>query len=281
MVKDYLKKLEEIGQKPDGEIDLAQTALLIAAIDQPETHLERYQTHLTKITECLHDKMSDRGVLPDAHDELMARIELINQTIRTNFDYDGDDGGHENIDNTSLIQVIERRKGIPVALGIVYMHAARSLGWVMDGLNFPGHFLIRLDYQGQREIIDPFYDGQLMNAARLRALVKTMIGPGAELNHDYYTPMENRSILLRLCNNRKTILIANDDFKGALQVVKTMLLIAPKNVRLRFDAGVLSARLNEPEQAIDYLEYYVEHIGDPRAASEASSLLLSLKESLS
>ena len=119
-----------------------------------------------------------------------------------------------------------------------------------------------------------------MDAARLRALVKNMLGKGAELNYDYYTPMNNRSILLRLCNNRKTRLIAGDDFQGALGVVKTMLLIAPDNVRLRFDAGVLSARLDHREDAIDYLQYYVDHIGDPMAVAEATTLLLSLKKSL-
>lgn len=275
-----LHQLQDIGQMADGDISLAQTALLIASVDQPETHLDRYDNHLKKITQVLRDKMGERKNRADPHEEVIARINLLNKVIRKELGYDGDQDGYDNLDNTSLIQVIERRKGIPVALGILYIHAARSVGWMIDGLNFPGHFLVRLDYMGQREIIDPFYEGQIMDAARLRALVKTMLGAGAELNYDYYTPMTNRAILLRLCNNRKTLLIAGEDFEGALKTVKTMLLIAPDNARLRFDAGVLSARLNYRDDAIEYLQYYIEHIGDPMAASEASTLLLSLQASM-
>lgn len=280
MAESPAKQIEVIGQNSDKEIALAETALLIASLDQPETHLDRYQNHLKKITQLLQDKIEGRAPLDDPQEEIMARVDLLSHVICKELSYEGDQDGYDNLDNTSLIQVIERRKGIPVALGILYIHAARSVGWVMDGLNFPRHFLVRLDYQGQREIIDPFHGGQIMDAARLRALVKTMLGNGAELNYDYYTPMYNRAILLRLCNNRKTRLISGDDFEGALKVVKTMLLIDPDNARLRFDAGVLSARLNHRQDAIDYLQYYVDHIGDPMAASEASTLLLSLRETL-
>lgn len=273
-------QITDIGQRSDDKISLAETAVLIAGVDQPKTHLDRYYNHLKKITKTLRDKIGDRENRTDPHEEVIARINLLNKVIRTELSYDGDQDGYDNLDNTSLIQVIERRKGIPVALGILYIHAARSVGWIIDGLNFPGHFLVRLDYMGQREIIDPFHDGQIMDAARLRALVKTMLGAGAELNYDYYTPMTNRAILLRLCNNRKTRLIAGEDFDGALKVVKTMLLIDPDNARLRFDAGVLSARLNYRADAIDYLKYYIENIDDPMAASEASTLLLSLQASI-
>ncbi len=280
MVDVITDQLKQIGQENEQKILLAETALLIAAIDQPGIHLDRYQNHLTKMAETLHNKITQRAVLSDAHDELMARVELLNEVIRGEFKYIGDEDGYDNLDNTSLIQVIERRRGIPVALGILYLHVARAVGWEIDGLNFPGHFLVRLGYQGQREIIDPFYEGQVMDAACLRALVKNMLGKGAELNYDYYTPMNNRSILLRLCNNRKTRLIAGEDFKSAMKTVETMLLIAPNNVRLRFDAGVLSARLDQRQEAINHLEHYIENIGDPMAVSEASALLISLKRSL-
>ncbi len=280
MVDMIEQKLAEIGQRSDDQISLTETALLIAAMDQPGIHLDRYENHFVKIVQVVEEKISRLESLSDPQDELLRRVHILSRVIHNDFEYSGDEEGYDNLDNAHLIQVIERRRGIPVALGIIYIETARRLGWVMDGLNFPGHFLVRMEYQGQRQIIDPFYGGQTMDAARLRALIKSVLGLGAELNYDYYTPMTNRAILIRLCNNRKTRFIAGEDFENALKTVEIMLLFDPDNVRLRFDAGVLSARLDQKEQAVEYLKYYIDHIGDIRASSEASILLNSLIDTM-
>ena len=56
----------------------------------------------------------------------------------------GDDQTYDDLENANLISVIDRRRGLPVALSILYIHAARRQGWPVEGSNFPGHFLIRL-----------------------------------------------------------------------------------------------------------------------------------------
>src|SRR3546814_18868046 len=81
--------------------------------------------------------------------------------------------------NADMMRVIDRRRGLPVALGILYLHGARAQGWPICGLNFPGHFLLRLDLGAERTIIDPFHGGETRDAAALRALLKTMAGEAA------------------------------------------------------------------------------------------------------
>jgi regulator of sirC expression with transglutaminase-like and TPR domain len=161
----------------------------------------------------------------------------------------------------------------------LYIHLARSQSWQIEGLNFPGHFLVRMEHQGVREIIDPFYDGQIMDASRMRSLVKTVLGEGAELDHAYYEPLSNRSILLRLQHNLKQRLIENEDYLGALQIVEGIQLVAPDEVKLCFDAGVLCARCGLYGQAKKQLEKFIEGESDMRMKIEAQNLLTSIRES--
>src|SRR3546814_10733859 len=104
--------------------------------------------------------------------------------------------------NADMTRVIDRRRGLPVSLGILYLHGARAQGWPICGLNFPGHFLLRLDLGAQRSIIDPFNGGETRDAAALRALLKTMAGEAAELPPEHTRPVRCRDDLLRLQHNR-------------------------------------------------------------------------------
>src|SRR5258708_36332460 len=105
------------------------------------------------------------------------------------------------------MRVIDRRKGLPVALGILYIHAARAQGWDMAGLAFPGHFLVRLQDAGTRLILDPFHGGKPREAAELRDLLKAITGNEAGLTPAHYAPVSDRDGLLRLQNNPKPRLI--------------------------------------------------------------------------
>src|SRR5437763_12610027 len=64
------------------------------------------------------------------------------------FGYDGDRLSYDNPNNADLMSVIDRRRGLPVALGILYIHAARAAGLKAVGLSLPGHFLLRIETGG-------------------------------------------------------------------------------------------------------------------------------------
>ena len=88
----------------------------------------------------------------------------------------GDRQTYDDLANANLISVIERRRGLPVSLAIIYIHAARALGWTMEGLNFPGRFLMRLGAPDGRAVLDPFAGGRMRDAVALRELLKTGAG---------------------------------------------------------------------------------------------------------
>src|SRR5690606_10569173 len=118
-----------------------------------------------------------------------------------------------------LVRVIDRRKGLPIAISILYIHAGRAQGWNVVGLSFPGHVVIRLEEEGHRLIADPFNGGKVLQAPDLRSLVKNALGDKAELSADYYNPATNREMLIRLQNNIKLRQVESEDYEEALKTV--------------------------------------------------------------
>ena len=197
--------LRALGAMDDAEIDLAEAALLLAAIDRPDAGLDRYRAHLEEVARDVGIKVPSGA----AHN-VARRIRALADIISDAYGYVGDTLTYDDPQNANLMRVIDRRKGLPVALGILYIHAARAQGWSATGINFPGHFLIRLERGGVRVIADPFNGGVERKVADLRALLKQMAGLDAELRPDHYQPISNRDTLIRLLNNIKLRALSAD-----------------------------------------------------------------------
>jgi regulator of sirC expression with transglutaminase-like and TPR domain len=178
------------------------------------------------------------------------------------------------------MRVVDRRKGLPVALGILYMHAARAQGWDSVGLAFRGHFLIRLTAGADRLILDPFHGGRLCDAAGLRELLKAMTGQEVELSPEHYAPVADRDVLLRLQNNLKSRLLQTGRHERALGVVETMLLLAPDLAELWHEAGLLNARLGNMRAGVNALEQFIVRAPESAARHQAAAMLQQLKAKL-
>ena len=197
------------------------------------------------------------------------------QVFVDKYDYDGDSANYDDLQNVDIMRCIDRRKGMPITLSILVMALCEKSGWSVAGLNFPGHFLVQMDKDGQRLIVDPFQGCKVLAAPDLRLLIKKHMGRDAELSSDYYAPCSNREILLRLQNNIKYRLIESEHYNEALQVVELMLVFAPGDNRLRLDMAVLLSRLGQHGGAIEYLQSYIDTLGDGADKEEA---LLFMKE---
>lgn len=274
-----LNALAAMGRLPDDALDPAAAALLFAALDHPGLTLDSYRHHLRQLAAdaaATHAQMLADG----AADSADTRLSTLRVVLFSDHGYNGDSEDYDNLDNADLIRVIDRRRGLPVALTILYVATARALGWDAYGLAIPGHFLARLDHGPARVIFDPFHGGQAMDAAAIRAQLKSVLGPAAELSADYYNPASHRDILLRLQNNRKIRLIEAEDYEGALAVVRAMRVFAPAEYRLLLDEGVLSARTERNHAAIRALEAYIAAAPDPQDRHDAALLLNEIKQAL-
>jgi regulator of sirC expression with transglutaminase-like and TPR domain len=221
----------------------------------------------------LADLVRRRGPAPDSLAEVVAQ----------SYGYRGDSASYDDLQNADLVRVIERRKGLPVALSILYLHIARAQGWPAEGLAFPAHFLIRVGIEGARHVIDPFHEGAVRDSAQLRVLLRQILGPDAELHPQHFDPVPDRDVLLRLENNVRLRLAKLEDWTGAARSLDRMLAIAPDRPELLFEAGQLNARLDKRRAAIAAFERFLcieAGHGDPALRQQASALLQELRRGL-
>ena len=265
--------LRDIGAAPDVPFEIAEAALALASFDRPQVPLDRYRRHLGTLAE-------DVGHLAAGCESLEDKLAALNNVLVDKHGYAGDQLNYDDLQNANLIRVIDRKKGLPVALGILYIHTARSQGWSIAGLAFPGHFLLRLADGGERLVMDPFHEGAARQTHELRDLLKAMSGSDAELRPEYYAEVSDREILLRLQNNIKLRLIQQNDAAGAEAVVSRMLMLAPEQTALWWETGVLNAQAGQLQAAIEAIERFIELDNHSEPRQEAALFLQKLRDQL-
>jgi len=229
--------IDALGSTRDSEIDLGAAAVALAALDQEGISMDRYLHHIKVLSNDVAEYYADLQKGHDIEDIELQLLALVD-VIGDQHGYVGDVQNYDDLQNASLIRVIERSKGIPITLCILYICAARAQGWDVCGLNIPGHFVCRIEYDGARIVFDPFEGGRILDASEIRVLVKRVMGERAELSADYFEPASNRDILIRLQNNIKHRLIEAEDYGAALSCVQRMIKIAPDEYRLLLDGLV-------------------------------------------
>lgn len=269
--------LKRIAEQADEAIDVAEAALLFASMDQPTSDLSFYRDHVHAIAEAVGDYVAQKKWDDNLAPEEM--VEALNSAMVEQFRYAGDDETYDDLDNANLMRVIDRRRGLPVALGILYLAAARAQGWAVAGLNFPGHFLIRIESRdGRRIIVDPFHKGRVMGAPELRELLKVVSGSSVELEASHYRPVGNRDVLIRLQNNVKTRRLDKGQIQDAVDAVENMLLLAPDSLSLWREAGVLHMRAGHLKRAIESFDKFVAMAQDSPDRTKIAKVVQELRE---
>ena len=268
------KFLRDLGEMPSPLLPIADAALALASFDRPRVGLARYSRHLRTLAQDLGRRAANAATLE-------ARANALNEIILLKHGYSGDELTYDDLQNANLMRVIDRRKGLPVALGILYLDAARAQGWEAVGLGFPGHFLIRLSDGGGRLILDPFHGGRVLDAVALRELLKAIVGQEVELAPEHYAPVPDREVLLRLQNNLKSHwLIQGERHEEAVRVIETMRMLAPDLAELSREAGVIHAQLGNMKAAMRSIEEFIARAPEGAARHEAAIVLQQLKAKL-
>lgn len=265
--------LRELGASGARVLPIGEAALALASFERPRVGLARYRDHLAMLAR-------DVGHNARATPDLAAQARALNEIILLKNGYCGDDLTYDDLQNANLMRVIDRRKGLPVTLGILYLHAARQHGWDIVGLAFPGHFLVRLSQGAERLIVDPFHGGRICGAAELRELLKATAGIDSELLPEHYAPVADRDVLLRLQNNLKSRLLQAQRHEHALKVVETMLMLAPDLAELWREAALLHTQLGNMRAAVGAFEEFIARAPDGASRHQAAAMLQQLKTKL-
>ncbi len=230
------ERLAAFGAMPDDKLPIGDAALWLAHRDLHMADIKPYQEHL----QMLGNAVAAAGHSPE---RLRGRIACLRDAIFRTTGYVGDSESYDDLRNANMMQVIDRRKGLPVALGIIVIHAARSRGWDVCGLNFPGHFLLRFSLNGEHIVVDPFSRLRRLAAEELKTLLMRVHGRSVPMRAEYIRGVSDRDVLLRLQNNIKSRALAGGDMMRAFDVLDSMVLIAPGNAGLNDELASLRARL--------------------------------------
>jgi regulator of sirC expression with transglutaminase-like and TPR domain len=274
-VSDPRAALDAIGQLPDQELDLAGAALQLARIDQPDADWHAAREHLSELARDAVALAADRP-----EDDPSVRAGALAGLLTGRYHYVGDTEAYDSPANANLIQVIERRRGLPVTLGILWLHCARAAGWEAHGVDFPGHFLIALTGGGTQLILDVFAGGLPLDARGMRGLIKRVEGPKAELRPGLLQPVNSRDVLLRLQQNIKLRRLDAGDVAGALVCVEDMLRIAPDAAMLWRDAALINQRLDRVAAALRCFERFLALVPQGEAAERVRTAMGELRTRL-
>jgi regulator of sirC expression with transglutaminase-like and TPR domain len=267
---------EQLGRE-DSRIDLARACLMIAQDAYPGLDVERYLGEIERMAHRLRGRVAQEQGAEE-------RVVALNQFLFDDLGYWGNTEDYYDPRNSYLNEVLERRTGIPLTLSILYMELGRRIGLPLQGVSFPGHFLVRLRLRRGTLVLDPFSGGAPQSEDELRQRLQRVIPEGATDNvpvaalplDQFLEPAGNRQILARLLRNLKGIYREADKPQSMLDVLNRMVLVAPDASAELRDRGIVYQRLECYRAALQDLKDYAEREPDAPDQDEVRVRLMEL-----
>jgi regulator of sirC expression with transglutaminase-like and TPR domain len=258
MNKDLVPALTQAINAPG--TSLAPAALVIARIEYPRLDPEPYLSQLDALGQAAARSV-DQGVAQSGDASTASRVQLLNEFLFEEMQFTGSND-YEDPRNSCLNEVLDRRAGIPITLAVVYMEVARRAGIQIDGVNFPGHFLVRCpamnDVMGADLIIDPFHGGALLSEHKCRLLLQKHVGSKIAFNKALVAPATRMEIVVRMLLNLKLLYVHMRSFPQALAVTEMLLALTPSALSELRDRGLLAYHLNDVTGALRDLQTYLK-----------------------
>ena len=239
--------LTAAGKAGDNDFPLLEAAIACAVHENPERDVELAQDLGAEAVQRLRDRLQRES--PE---------EALAEAIAGDLRLTGDLLSYDHPDNADIIAVAERRKGLPVALGVYYIHAGRKAGLALQGVDFPGHFLLRVETEEGPLALDPFSEGRVVLPSELtRRALRTGLTPDVAGRLDrLMAPVSDRAVLVRLQNNVFARAAANRNYAQAERSALRRALLDPTDHRPWLDVaaaregqGALAGALQALNQA--------------------------------
>ncbi len=241
--------LAEVSQA-DEEINLALAAIMVAKEEYPQLPEERYLGRLDLLAEGTRDRLDDENA------DLVVLQELLN-SLYNRHGFRGNRQAYYDPRNSFLNDVLDRGLGIPLTLGIVVLEVGWRLGLPLEGVSFPGHFLVRFKGEAIDLLIDPYDGGAVRFEDEAQELLDRVYGGMVRVSDSFLKVATKREMLVRLLMNMKSLYLNVGDHRRALAAVERVLLIRPVTPQEIRDRGVILARLGRKQEALEQLEAYL------------------------
>ncbi len=265
--QDYLHSLATLADE-----DICPATAALALSTRGSNTPDYYFAHLDDLARQTR-QLFEQYQQQDSTTLVEAQHKAMTTTLFQRFCYQGDRRDYDNLKNADLASVIDRRRGMPIALAMLCVYIGRQLGWQVEGVNMPRHFLCRIQADGQALLFDPFSGGEALEPPALRALLKQVMGPDAELVPSHYQGVSNRALLLRLQNNIKLRQLQQRDWTAVITTLESMVLVDDSEPALFFELAQVYAKNDQNTAAITTLEKYLA-LDVPEAERAAAGALI-------
>lgn len=246
------QQFTELIERGESGLELDRAALLLAAEEYPALVIEDYLAQL----DALAEESRRRMTLGELFDPLECAT-----TLAAHLFYEGRFTGNSkdyfDARNSFLNEVLDRGKGIPITLSVIFVEVARRLGVKLFGVGMPGHFLVK--YSGDEEDVyfDPFNGGRMLTEADCRTLIAELYQGRMGFDRSFLYAVSKKQILSRMLQNLKNIYANASDLPKRLGVVERLLILNPDALLERRDRGLTYYGLKKYSLARLDLEAYL------------------------
>lgn len=237
------------------DLELDRASLLIAAEEYPAMSVEDYLAQL----DALAEEMRQRLTLGELFDPLERAVALAAHLFYEGR-FVGNSQNYFDARNSFLNDVIDRGKGIPITLSVVFIEVARRLGIRLFGVGMPGHFLVKYVNDEEEVYFDPFNGGRVLSESNCRGLVEELYDGRVGFDPAFLHAVTKKQILSRMLQNLKNIYANASDLNKLLGAIERLLLINPDSIFELRDRGLTYFGLKKYSQARADLETYLRRL---------------------
>ncbi|KRG44965.1 hypothetical protein ARC78_03910 [Stenotrophomonas pictorum JCM 9942] len=259
-----LPQWDELANLGDELLPLLPTALLIALDEYPQLDAARYDRMLQAHADHLHTEVG-------AISEWPLKVAAINHHLFNELGYSGNHDEYYDPRNSYLNEVVARRLGNPISLALVQIDVSRRLGLPLQGISFPGHFLVRLPVEEGVLIMDPFNGGRPLSVEELRERARANLGgevPDDQVLAQILDPAPHRAILMRMLRNLHGVYVERQEWDRAARSADRILKLAPQQADAVRDRGLAYLQLEHLAGARTDLARYLKM--EPEAGDAAA-----------
>ena len=250
--------------------DLTEIALAIAQQERPALDLVESRAALAELVSGFQQLLSG-GESTSAVDS----ARLLSRFLCEQQGFAGNEDEYYDPDNSYLDRLLQLRRGIPISLALLYIHVGRAAGLDLQGVGFPGHFLVGVYQQGEQALIDPFA-GRLVTETGLLALLKQQRGEMAVLDDTFTRPVSASEILLRMINNLRAIYQQQGDHHRVLVCCNQILTIDPENPQELFQRIAIYRQLDQKQLALIELARLRDRVDNTLFRQRIESMMLEI-----
>ena len=224
---------------PDEEINLAEAALLIASEEYRDLDIAAYLARLDDMAATLK-----RRLRPDISpaDTIIA----LNRFLFDEQGFSGNAADYYDPRNSFLNEVLDRKRGIPISLALVYIEIGRRIGLPVQGVSFPAHFLVKCQLREGTVVLDPYAKGVSLSLDDLRRCVKALrngVEPPRSVVAGMLGAASNKEILVRMLRNLKGIYSHHKEWLKALTATDRIISVMPDLAEEYRDRGMIYLNL--------------------------------------